>query len=744
MRFASAQRRALEMSAFLRIPEPYDFELSTARFRAGAAIPRTCGRTGRSGAPSTAARSGSRRRRAASTSSRSTPRRRRSLQAARRRVRPRRVLRLRRDGAGARRASCPTLRGLRPPLAPDPFESLVTSITAQQVSLHAAFAIRAPADRALRRAGRARVRVPDARARRDGGRGRARRPRLLAAQGRVRPSASRAPTSTSTRSRRLAGRRGEGAARRRFAASASGRPSGSSRATSRGRARGPPATSACARRSAHFYGDLDVRDRATALRPVPEPVGALPARRSLRWRRLVNIRSATPEDVDLLMSLVERLERELPPTCRMPRIRPSVERAKVERMVERRRRADRRGGRERGRLRAGPLRRSRPDDGLRVGPLGRRRPRADAGIGRELLRARRRRGGGARQHARPARRRLAEHGRRSRSTSTSASRRARRSSAPALDALLAGARAAAREHRRACTSRPTTRRPSSASCDEYLPRLVRGGVGDGRARPRVDRRCASSRSTARRCASSASSSRIRFGVTVVLALEEGAVVRFVIHDRGRMVDEYLSVPEYYGPLPPGDVLALRANPTVVVAADRRRGRARARSCAQRPTAGRPAAGRRAVRADRRRARAAAVITLYDAARCPYCARVRIVLAEKGDRVRAGGDRSLEPAGVALREEPAGKVPVLEEDTLVLPESAVIMEYLEERYPEPALLPADPAQRALERLRVFRFDDELGDDYYAFRRGDDERARRAPGGVRSGARTASRRSRICRG
>jgi glutathione S-transferase len=62
--------------------------------------------------------------------------------------------------------------------------------------------------------------------------------------------------------------------------------------------------------------------------------------------------------------------------------------------------------------------------------------------------------------------------------------------------------------------------------------------------------------------------------------------------------------------------------------------------------------------------------------------------------------------------------VLEEDTLVLPESAVIMEYLEERYPEPALLPADPAQRALERWRVLRFDDELGRDYYAFRRGND--------------------------
>jgi ribosomal protein S18 acetylase RimI-like enzyme len=55
----------------------------------------------------------------------------------------------------------------------------------------------------------------------------------------------------------------------------------------------------------------------------------------------------------------------------------------------------------------------------------------------------------------------------------------------------------------------------------------------------------------------------RFGVTLQLALEREAVVRFVLHDRGRMVDEYLSVPTYYGALPPGDALALRANPTVV-------------------------------------------------------------------------------------------------------------------------------------------------------------------------------------
>ena len=51
-------------------------------------------------------------------------------------------------------------------------------------------------------------------------------------------------------------------------------------------------------------------------------------------------------------------------------------------------------------------------------------------------------------------------------------------------------------------------------------------------------------------------------VTVALALE-GEVVRFRLYERGRIVDEYLSVPTYYGPLPKGDELALAANPTLV-------------------------------------------------------------------------------------------------------------------------------------------------------------------------------------
>jgi ribosomal protein S18 acetylase RimI-like enzyme len=52
-------------------------------------------------------------------------------------------------------------------------------------------------------------------------------------------------------------------------------------------------------------------------------------------------------------------------------------------------------------------------------------------------------------------------------------------------------------------------------------------------------------------------------VVVALALEHGAVVRFRLYERGRMVDEYLSVPTFYGELPKGDELALEANPTLV-------------------------------------------------------------------------------------------------------------------------------------------------------------------------------------
>jgi len=52
-------------------------------------------------------------------------------------------------------------------------------------------------------------------------------------------------------------------------------------------------------------------------------------------------------------------------------------------------------------------------------------------------------------------------------------------------------------------------------------------------------------------------------VAVSIGVEEGAVVRYNVFERGSVVDEYMSVPDYYKPLPPGDAIALGANPTVV-------------------------------------------------------------------------------------------------------------------------------------------------------------------------------------
>ena len=112
------------------------------------------------------------------------------------------------------------------------------------------------------------------------------------------------------------------------------------------------------------------------------------------------------------------------------------------------------------------------------------------------------------------------------------------------------------------------------------------------------------------------------------------------------------------------------------------------------------------------------LVLYNAPRCPYVARVRIVLAEKGiDYEAVEVDLDDRPAWL-YEKNPAGRVPVVEEDAgSPLPESAVIMEFLEERYPEPPLLPADPADRAAVRLLIFR-DGDLTAPYYALRRGEE--------------------------
>ena len=95
--------------------------------------------------------------------------------------------------------------------------------------------------------------------------------------------------------------------------------------------------------------------------------------------------------------------------------------------------------------------------------------------------------------------------------------------------------------------------------------------------------------------------------------------------------------------------------------------------------------------------------LYATPLSSYSAKVRIVLAVKGiafeEREPPGGYRS--EAYRALV--PMGTVPAIDDDGFVLSESEAIAEYLEERFPEPALLPADPRDRARSRF-LSRFHD----------------------------------------
>jgi ribosomal protein S18 acetylase RimI-like enzyme len=102
---------------------------------------------------------------------------------------------------------------------------------------------------------------------------------------------------------------------------------------------------------------------------------------------------------------------------------------------------------------------------------------------------------------------------------------------------------------------------------QFVPRLPGGSRGSLVTAPRggwiavYDDVCDRNPEMLRRLARELSD---RMGsVTLLLGVEREELVRMILFERGRIVDEYLSVPEFYGPLPPGDVVGLAANPTVV-------------------------------------------------------------------------------------------------------------------------------------------------------------------------------------
>lgn len=96
---------------------------------------------------------------------------------------------------------------------------------------------------------------------------------------------------------------------------------------------------------------------------------------------------------------------------------------------------------------------------------------------------------------------------------------------------------------------------------QFVPRLEAARVTAAESWIRVsDRVLDSDRESHGRFAKELSE---RLGAVTVALAQEGEVVRFRLYERGRMVDEYLSVPSYYGDLSKGDELALEANPTLV-------------------------------------------------------------------------------------------------------------------------------------------------------------------------------------
>lgn len=98
-----------------------------------------------------------------------------------------------------------------------------------------------------------------------------------------------------------------------------------------------------------------------------------------------------------------------------------------------------------------------------------------------------------------------------------------------------------------------------------------------------------------------------------------------------------------------------------------------------------------------------VMTLYSRASCLQSHRVRLVLAEKGisvDILNVNGDVLPEDLSELS---PYGAVPTLVDRDLVLYHAQIIMEYLDERYPHPPLLPVDPVSRARIKLYVHRME-----------------------------------------
>src|SRR3990172_1147916 len=101
----------------------------------------------------------------------------------------------------------------------------------------------------------------------------------------------------------------------------------------------------------------------------------------------------------------------------------------------------------------------------------------------------------------------------------------------------------------------------------------------------------------------------------------------------------------------------------------------------------------------------AVMTLYSGDTDIYSHQVRIVLAEKGINVDVVNVDENHPCEELLELNPYNTLPTLVDRELVLYRSAIIMEYLDERFPHPPLLPVYPVARAKTRKMMYRIEQD---------------------------------------
>jgi RNA polymerase-associated protein len=103
-----------------------------------------------------------------------------------------------------------------------------------------------------------------------------------------------------------------------------------------------------------------------------------------------------------------------------------------------------------------------------------------------------------------------------------------------------------------------------------------------------------------------------------------------------------------------------------------------------------------------------VMTLFSSATDPESHRVRLVFAEKGITVEVVDvDGNNKPEDL-IDLNPYNSLPTLVDRELVLYDPRTIMEYLDERFPHPPLMPVDPVSRARARLALYRIEK----DWYA--------------------------------